>query len=191
MTYLHFILTVIAILSLSLHQPAKASDLDDVYYSAAMCKPARSTTSNGQTDLRFEYADAINSDSGPLKGGWYNFDKSNKETLICPVPFNRFISGSVKARVVVNDRSNSTTGTVGVQLCAQSAHGETVCPSGSANSSTGNSFIGTKTVAVEISTAATGSSLADFYRWYWLKLTLPNIDSQTGASGVLGYRVTR
>lgn len=185
MTCLHLILPVIAIFSLSLLQPVNASDLDDVYYSAAMCKPARSTTSDGQTDLRFQYSNAINSDSGPLKGGWYNYDNNNKEILICPVPHNRYISGSVKAKVVVNDRSNSSTGTVGVQLCAQSAHGKTVCPSGSANDGSGNSFIGTKTVAVEIS-----SGTAD-YRWYWLKLTLPGIDSQTGASGILGYRVTR
>lgn len=187
MTNLTHILPVIAVLSFSLlHQPAEGhSDLDDVYYSAAMCKPHIATTSNAQSDLRFQYSDA-NSDFGYLKGGWYNYDKSNKEILICPIPHNRFISGSVKAKVVVNDRSNGSDGNVVVQLCAQSAHGRTKCPSGSANDGSGGSFIGTKTVDVE--TPNTGSS---DYRWYWLKLTLPSVDSQTGPSGILGYRVYR
>jgi hypothetical protein len=149
----------------------------DIYYSAAACKPG--------------YAGAFH-DSGAegfawdTRGGWYNKDNNDDELLICPVPYEREtdkFTHLIRVRVVVDDRHSEKN--VGVQLCRQPGEGEAECPLELANNGTGSpEFLGKKTVDVSI---RPGSET----RWVWLKIRVPDIDSQTGASGVLGYRVWR
>jgi hypothetical protein len=120
------------------------------------------------------------------RGGWYNKDNNTDEWLICPVPYEREadkFTWLISVRVVVDDRHSEKN--VGVQLCRQPREEEAVCPLVLANNGTGEpGFIGKKTVDVAI---RPGSET----RWVWLKIRVPDVDSQTGVSGVLGYRVWR
>jgi hypothetical protein len=169
---LYFALTLLAV-----GASTDASASSDVYYSAAACMPG--------------YAGAFH-DSGAegfawdTRGGWYNKDNNTDEWLICPVPYEREadkFTWLISVRVVVDDRHSEKN--VGVQLCRQPGEEVAECPLELANNGTGEpGFLGKKTVDVAI---RPGSET----RWVWLKIRVPDVDSQTGVSGVLGYRVWR
>lgn len=70
------------ILLLAAFNPAVAHD--EVYYSAAECKPVNADHYNGNGAKGFEWIGTA--------GGWLNYNNSNKRILVCPVPYRRDVT---------------------------------------------------------------------------------------------------
>lgn len=181
--------------------PAHSAGVNNVYYSASMCQPVNSTSDNAQNNLKFQYEEGINADTGPTVSGWYNYDNDNREVVVCPIPYDKFNTKKfIVARVVVRDASNDSdkTGRVVVKLCGQTAEGAMICPKSENEyaeitrgvATTGYGWVGTTTLSVNITPRFNQEDL----RWFWLTVYLPDIDGNSpaaGQSGIMGYRILR
>lgn len=142
------------------------------YYTSHMCK---ATDRNGvhHSSIRFESGLAVN--------------RHNTGTLFlrCPVPYRRNTGNLSVIRVRLQARDQSSVKSVVLRICEVSEDGSTVsCPI----SAQARSGVGFDAGSVVLSAALTPSANT---RWVFLDLEIPDRDSQTGLSSVVGYRVCR
>lgn len=148
---------------------ASAQSLDNVYYSASNCTPV-------DGGFRWDIS----------KGGLYNHDQDNRRRLICPIPYYRNSNdlSRIRVRIVIEDRHNfGNNGTVHAVICRQTATGNADCVASSGVQTT-IPFVG-----VEI--LDTGITPNNATRWIYANISVPDVDSNNGISGVKGYRVLR
>lgn len=146
----------------------------EAYYSAHICQPV---DRYGVPTKGISY----------IYGGAYNMDEDTTLWLVCPVPYVRDTNdlSTVRVRLRAEDRHSQQ----GVRLHICETHDDAspssgVCPI-EAQAHSGNAF-------------ALGSVLVEAAfnpgpetRWIFLNIEVPDMDTQTGKSGIIGYRVCR
>jgi hypothetical protein len=138
------------------------------YYPISNCV-GTDETGKVSGDVRFRYGVAE------------NYHDSKPRYLVCPVPFDPSESGKVIVRVVGFDNNNGNTGKLRAKLCEVFLNASTSC---STEQSSGQSFIGTTTLEVSRNVNSTT-------RFLYLNYTVPDVDTQSGRSFGIGYRVCR
>lgn len=178
MRYAQIFSTGLMVASLSLAAVGPVAAHDELYYSAADCKPVNAGHWNGSGAQGFEWVGTA--------GGWYNYDHDDMQILVCPVSYLRDVNdlAPIVVRAVIDDRHDSVF--AAASLCRRTAGSSApVCVSG-------DNF----PTAVGISTIELSVTPDINTRFVFLEVRVPDDDdynafSGTGTSGFIGYRVFR
>ena len=157
---------------------AALASSDELYYPASNCQPFDGNGWHGGGSSGFAFLSSV--------GGLYNFDATNAEALVCPVPYFRDTNdlNPITVRIVVDDGHHQSG--ILAFLCGRDSTGSKICDSGD-NFPT---VFGVSTIELTIQPTAA-------IRFVWIEVAVPDNDednspfSDRGPSGVLGYRVLR
>jgi hypothetical protein len=164
--------------SLSLAVVSPVSAHDELYYSAADCKPVNAGHWNGSGAEGFEWVGN--------SGGWYNFDHDEMQILVCPVPYFRDVNdlAPIVVRAVIDDKHNDSLASA--SLCRKAADASApVC----ASADNFPTVVGLSTIELSVTPDVNT-------RFVFLEVRIPDDDDDnafagTGTSGLIGYRVFR
>ena len=140
-----------------------------VYYPISMCQGTDQHGRIAANDVRFRYGVAE------------NYHDSENRYMVCPVPFDPAQTGKVIVRVVGYDNNNGTGGRLRAVLCEALLNTTISC---STAKQTGDAYIGYSTLEVSYSTDSDT-------RFLYMSYEIPDVDSQSGRSYGIGYRVCR
>lgn len=157
---------------------AALASSDELYYPASNCQPFDGNGWHGGGSSGFAFLSSV--------GGLYNFDATNAEALVCPVPYVRDTDdlNPITVRIVVDDRHHQSG--IRAFICGRDSTGPKICD-GDDNFPT---VFGVSTIELTIQPVAAT-------RFVWIEVLIPDNDddnnpfTDNGTSGMLGYRVLR